>query len=697
MSQGMIGRLIQKRYQVEAFVASGGMKTVYKVRDLERSVPLAMKMLHGDLEEDPAVLRSFQRESNAIKKLSHPNIVRFYGMEKAGDTYFMLEEFIDGPSLKDILKERRVLPVEEALVYFRALCAALGFAHANGVVHCDVKPGNVMVNQGGNILLTDFGIARHGGSDSTSTFAGAGTPAYMAPEQVRGDAVTAETDIYALGIVLFEMLTGQRPFRGNEAGLETAGNTQNERIRYAQLKLSPPNPYSLNPLIPEKVANAILTAMAKRPGDRFSEMRLFLKAVCEGAGVAEGDISPRVALLQPGMGETSGHEPERAMPLAQSSRQVRARLWPQKVYYFVLAGVVLLTLGFFMFRPPSVIPTPLPTQTIAPSAETVRTLTSTLELIIPTASATVGKTITNTISPMPTETEAQLPSPILSPTVNISSGNPLQLSGSGTVRLTFDQQDYYMPVLSQDQRRMASFVCNSDGSVCNLVEVDPNGGGFLRQITTGSNKYYHPRFSANGKTLLAATDIGGSFDICIIDFETGQILQTLTDDKGPDLTPYWFPGESRFAFMSKRDGDYEVYIGYMDGSEPKQLTHNSSYDGTTVVSPDGRWIAFYSTRSGNGDIFVYDVETGKETQLTSDDAREGEPTFSPDGQWIAFEKDNSGNYSIWAIHPDGSDLHKVVDTEYRDQIPIFSPDGQWILYSSKIDGYYQLTRTEWVD
>src|SRR3972149_8492524 len=183
------------------------MGAVYRVWDLKRNVPLAMKVLHSDLADDPHMFKRFQREANALKRLTHPNIVQFYGLFHTLDIAFLLERFVDGPSLKDILRQKKQLSIQEVLVYLKALCAALGYAHANGVVHCDVKPGNVLIDQGGNIYLTDFGVARHAES-TTTTLGTAGTPAYMAPEQIRGEAVTPATDVYALGVMLFEMLTG---------------------------------------------------------------------------------------------------------------------------------------------------------------------------------------------------------------------------------------------------------------------------------------------------------------------------------------------------------------------------------------------------------------------------------------------------------------------------------------------------------
>jgi len=217
MSETLIGQILLNQYRVDSFVASGSMGAVYQVFDLKRNVPLAMKVLHAELAKDPSVFKRFQREARALQKLAHPNILPFYGVHQAQGFTFLLVRYIDGKTLKEILRSRNHQPltVGEAMTYLKALCSALGYAHAHKVVHCDVKPGNIMVERGGTVYLTDFGIARHAESTVT-TLASLGTAAYMAPEQIRGEAVSAATDIYALGVLLFELLVGHRPFRGDQ-------------------------------------------------------------------------------------------------------------------------------------------------------------------------------------------------------------------------------------------------------------------------------------------------------------------------------------------------------------------------------------------------------------------------------------------------------------------------------------------------
>jgi serine/threonine-protein kinase len=296
MSSNLIGQVLQGQFRVVSFVASGGMGAVYRVWDLQRNVPLAMKVLHAELAEDPSVFRRFQREARALQRLSHPNIVPFYGLYEEEGLYFLLERYIDGPSLKELLRQRKGQPFspQEALTWLKPTCDALGYAHSFDVVHCDIKPGNIIADQGGNVFLADFGIARHAES-TTTTMGAAGTPAYMAPEQIRGEALTPATDIYALGVMLYELLSGQRPFRGDEHGLES-GSTGAERIRYAHLNLPVPDVRSLRPNLPEAISQVIWKAMAKDPAARFASANEFFQAALAAFWPVVQDIYERVSL-----------------------------------------------------------------------------------------------------------------------------------------------------------------------------------------------------------------------------------------------------------------------------------------------------------------------------------------------------------------------------------------------------------------
>jgi serine/threonine-protein kinase len=416
----VIGQTLLDQFRVDAFVASGGMGTVYKVWDLRRNVSLAMKVLHAELADDPSVFKRFEREARALQKLAHPNIVPFYGLFKTDEFAFLLEQYVDGPTLKQVLKRQggSPLPIEQAMSYLKAMSAALGYAHANGVVHCDVKPGNVMIDRGGIIYLTDFGIARHAES-TTTTLGFAGTAAYMAPEQIRGEAVTAATDVYALGVMFYEMLTGVRPFRGDEPDTSSSGSTAAERIRSAHLHMAPPDPQQVNPALPAGITAAVQRAMAKEPSARYRSTREFYEAVCAAVGWAADTVPDRVILpvgsfvdvgtqpIQPAPYET----PQPALQPSPLTRQRKGIMLTAVIVAIAAVAIALLSAGGGG-------PASLP-------ALQATTLTS-------TATKSPTSNPTRTATPRPTATQTPRPTPTIPPSPTIPSLPDLVVVGLRT-------------------------------------------------------------------------------------------------------------------------------------------------------------------------------------------------------------------------------------------------------------------------
>ena len=230
-----IGDRLRDRYEMEEFLGRGGMSDVYLAFDTRRQVRVAVKVLREDLAEDVEFVRRFRREAEALAQLDHPNIVRFYSFERQGTTAFIVMDYVSGATLRRRLAEvEGPLSVEEATAILRPVVAALQYAHNEGYVHRDIKPGNIMLRDDGTVLLSDFGIARATES-ITMTTGPIGTPAYMSPEQILGQSVDQRTDVYSLGVVLYEMLAGRRPFTG-ETGI---GVTTIERVRHEHLHAEP--------------------------------------------------------------------------------------------------------------------------------------------------------------------------------------------------------------------------------------------------------------------------------------------------------------------------------------------------------------------------------------------------------------------------------------------------------------------------
>ncbi|RMF04819.1 MAG: serine/threonine protein kinase, partial [Chloroflexi bacterium] len=267
-----------------ARLGRGGMAEVYKAYQPGLDRYVGIKVLHAHLVDDQDFIGRFEREALAIGKLRHPNIVQAVDFDRDGETYFMAMEFIDGPTLKDELKARRVsnqpFTLDEVARIFSALCNAIDYAHSRGMVHRDIKPANVMISDEGQVVLTDFGIARiMGATQYTQTGALSGTPAYMSPEQGQGERGDERSDIYSLGVMLYEMVTGIVPF---DADTPFA-------VIMKHISEPLPLPSKINPNVPEAVERVILKAMSKDPDDRYQTAGEMAAALREAVGLAPGD------------------------------------------------------------------------------------------------------------------------------------------------------------------------------------------------------------------------------------------------------------------------------------------------------------------------------------------------------------------------------------------------------------------------
>ena len=260
----MVGELIAGRYELEELVGTGGMSSVYRAHDrlLERDV--ALKVLHEQFTADGDYVERFRREARSVAQLSHPNIVTVIDRGEQDGRQFIVFEYVDGENLKSLVEREGPLPERDAVGLTLQVARALGFAHEHGLVHRDVKPQNVLLNGDGRAKVTDFGIARsldvHGGLTQTGTVLG--TSDYIAPEQARGSRVDAQSDIYSLGAVLYELLTGDVPFPGDNF----------VAVAMRHINEPPPSVRERRPDVSARLDAAIRRAMAKDPRDRFGSM-----------------------------------------------------------------------------------------------------------------------------------------------------------------------------------------------------------------------------------------------------------------------------------------------------------------------------------------------------------------------------------------------------------------------------------------
>jgi beta-lactam-binding protein with PASTA domain len=318
--------MIDGRYRVKNRLGSGGMADVYCAEDTQLGRNVAVKLLYRRFAEDPEFVERFRREASSAAGLQHPNIVGVFDRGEWDGTYYIAMEYLKGQTLKQLVRDHGAMPPDLAVDITIQVLRAAKFAHKRGIVHRDIKPHNVILDEEGRAKVTDFGIARAGASDMTETGSIMGTAQYLSPEQAQGQPVSPRSDLYSIGVMLYELLTGRVPFDAESP----------VTIALKHVSEDPPPPSQLNPAVPPALDAVVLRALEKEPAHRFADADEFAAALLDARErptvVAERDVYPMPA-----------------EPLAEEVEERRSRWW---LWLLALLALAALAIGAYLLLAP---------------------------------------------------------------------------------------------------------------------------------------------------------------------------------------------------------------------------------------------------------------------------------------------------------------------------------------------------------
>lgn len=702
-------------YEITAAIGAGGMGEVYRARDSKLGRDVAIKVMPASVATDPDRLARFEREAQAVAALSHPNIVSVFEFGSHAGAPFVVMELLEGETLRERLTSGS-LPVRKSIDTATQIARGLAAAHDKNLIHRDLKPENVFLLADGQVKILDFGLARAidaptAGSGATQTIARTdpgtvmGTVGYMAPEQVRGAAVDARTDLFALGAVLYEMLTGARAFQR-----ETAAETLTAILREDPAELS-----RVRQDLPPALDRIVQHALEKNPAERFQTARDVVFALTSLSGSASSPSEARSA-------EAGG-------PAAQGVSGPDSRT----AKFAAVAAVLAVLTGFIGWwmgqRTPA---SQTGSASAAPRFDQFTQLTDesgaeTHPRISPDgASFAFVKRVGNSDDIFVQRTGGRQPLavasdpnrdehwPAFSPDGKFIAFNEadadggifiIGATGESERRLT---DAGFNPAWSADGKTIAysaeevvnPYIRNAEAAL-SVVDVAGGAPRVIQPVLLGKHDCAQPAWSPAGRRIACWQAIGGQRDLVTMAVD-GSDRVVLLNDAALDYAPVWSPDGKYLYFASDRGGSMGLWRVAMNEStgrttgEPESVSANveASMD-LPSFSADGKTLLFRSRlESVNPSVVSFDPVTeraGTPRPLMTRTGILNPTSVSPDNQWLVLCNQGDIKEDLYVMKVDGTGLRRLTDDAARDRQPRWAPDGKTIhFYSNRESGYYSV-------
>jgi serine/threonine protein kinase/Tol biopolymer transport system component len=649
------------RYEIKELLGRGGMGEVYKATDTELGRTVAIKTLSPRLVGDQIARQRFLREARAASLLSHPSICTIYEVGQEGDLFFIAMQYLQGKTIASLISESP-LAIEAALAFAIDGADALEEAHKNGIIHRDIKPSNILVNDRGVAVVLDFGLAKHigpaGASDgeaatliqATSAAALIGTPAYMSPEQIRGEALDARSDIFSFGVTLYEMLAGERPF---------GGQTQID-ILHAILNKEPKPPSRIRPEIDKELDRIILKSLAKKSGERYAsleEMKADLLRLIQDKRYAVRGVT--TASLAPGQSGSFGKSSHKLpMPTVSVRRGLSKILSPRVGLVLLLVAVTAAIAWWLALRP-----TPR-TEGEASSARIVE---------VANWKSVAGEGYSEgALSP-----DGKF---LAFHSTKDGTGNRsiwIKQMQAEAFKVTKDDWDNFSPVWSPDGQEIA--YVSQRGAETGIWRMLAFQGAptLIKKVEDGALMIKD--WSRDGASIYYALR-GNLFKL---DLESGNIAQ-LTGFDSSKSPPSGFsvsPDETRIAYLDIVDEQSDVWIKPLEGGEPVRITDDAAEERNTVWHPDGKRVLYSSNIDGTFQIMMARLDGGKPAQLTFKESDSFVLDVSDDGTRILYggSKEES---DLWGVKINGAEEFEFTSDIGVELWSDVSPLGDAVAFQS---------------